>query len=629
TPLLEKIAALSGHVYQGEDAVAMRVIADHLRALSFAIADGAQPSNEGRGYVLRRLLRRAARFGRRLGFDRPILGELFPTLESGLSGVFPELRRERDRILRALRSEEEGFLATLDRGLALFEDAARRAAASPGRTFPGEEAFRLYDTFGFPIDLTRMMAAEQNLQLDEAGFEEKMRGQKDRARKARRDASVDSSTDAIAGLISGGLRCEFLGYGESVLESRILALLRNGERVETARVGEEVEALPEKTPFYAEAGGQVTDTGRIAWSGGAAEVLRVRKPADGIQLHKIRIVEGSLRIGETIRLEVDDIRRAQCRRHHTSTHLLHAALRATAGDSVKQAGSYVAPDRLRFDFASLEALSQENLDQIEEQVNLWILENRPVQASEIPFREIPGSNIVALFDEKYGDVVRVVDVKGVSRECCGGTHVDTTGQIGSFRILSESSVAAGIRRIEALAGTSAETAARQDRSLLRDLAQRFSVAPAELPARVDQILEQNRKLERELRKALERDAANRAADLEAKIHNIGGIPVLIESIGSADAEALRTLSDALKSRLPDAVLILATVGEGKVDFTAAAGEPAVARGIHCGKMVAEMARLTGGGGGGRPNRAHAGGKDPTRLEAALEAAREQVRKILE
>jgi alanyl-tRNA synthetase len=629
TPILDGISTLSRRPYEGKDAIAMRVIADHLRTLSIAIADGALPSNEGRGYVLRRLLRRAVRYGRSLGFDRPFLGELYPALDATLGSVFPELRKEKDRILRALRAEEEGFLTTLDRGLAIFEEAARKTASAPGNTFPGAEAFKLYDTFGFPLDLTRLLAHEKGLRLDESGFEEQMALQKNRARQARRDAATPGSSDLVAELIGQGLRSEFTGYDTVETTTRILAILQDGKTRPEAATGEEADILLAETPFYAESGGQVSDLGLLQAPDAQADVLQVRKPADGLLLHRVRVREGRLIVGQTVTAKIDTVRRNQCRRHHTATHLLQAALRAAVSPSVKQAGSYVGPERLRFDFSWFEALDPDLLDRIEEQVNLWILDNRPIHLAQLPLREVQGTDILAMFDEKYGDTVRVVGVDGVSRECCGGTHVDSTGQIGAFRIVSEASIASGVRRIEAVAGTAADAAARADRKLLRTLASRFSIAPADLPERIDQTCAQLRDLEKDLRKKNERLAASQAESLLERIQTAGALPLLIENVGEIDADGLRTLMETLRSRLMSGVVLLAGTGGQKVSVAATASDDAVARGIHCGQLVSGIARLTGGGGGGKPQRAQAGGTDASRLPEALEAARIQIRTLLE
>jgi len=619
-PLIERIQAISGQPYEGEQAVAMRVIADHLRALSFAIADGVLPSNEGRGYVLRRLLRRAVRYGRKLGLNRPFLGEVFPVLEATLGAPFPELVERRDTILRALRSEEEGFAQTLDRGIALFEDVAARTRRQGGDTFPGEEAFRLYDTYGFPPDLTRLMAAEQGLKLDEAGFERAMQAQRDRARRARRASEDTRRSDTVAALVAEGLRSQFVGYEQLNTRSRVLALLRDGERVEALVPGETGDALLDVTPFYAEAGGQVGDQG--VWRGAESEAVveDVQKPAEGVLLHRIRLVRGTLRVGDEVETVVDTDRRVALQAHHTATHLLNAALREFVGPSVRQAGSLVAPDRLRFDFTWFEAVPEKTLERIEQRVNEWILQNRAVRTRWMPFQEVAGTDIIAIFDEKYGDVVRVVEVEGVSRELCGGTHVSATGQIGQFRVISESSVAAGVRRIEAVCGLPAWQWARRESKLLRALCRRFSASVEELPARIEALVEQQRRLEREIRQQAEQAAlAQVDAWLDRRV-KVKEVPLVAVTVGSMDPEVLRKAADETARRLGSGVVVLGAVVDGKAVFVVSASPDVVQRGVHAGRLAGAIAKVAGGGGGGQPGRAQAGGRDGGKVGEAVAMA---------
>lgn len=616
-PMIERLHKLSGREYEGEAAVAMRVISDHLRALSFAIADGVLPSNEGRGYVLRRLLRRAARFGRQLGFQRPFLGEVFPVLEEILGGTFPELTRNRHTILRALRGEEESFAATLDRGIALFEEVVAQTRAQGGAVFPGTQAFKLYDTYGFPIDLTRLMAAEKGLTTDEAGFERCMNEQRERARRARREESADESADVIAALVARGLRSEFVGYERLADRAPALALVREGRLVETLAAGEKGEVLLARTPFYAESGGQIGDTGALHSEGGEARVYDTQKPAEGLILHRVEVLRGELHVGREVAAEVDAPRRAATRAHHTATHLLNAALREFVAPTVRQAGSLVAPDRLRFDYTWFEAPSPETLVRIEERVNQWVVENRPVTQRWIPFKDVPGSGIIAIFDEKYGDTVRVIEVEGVSRELCGGTHVDATGQIGSFRIVAETSVAAGVRRIEAVCGLAAWRWAHAEHELMRDLCRRFSAAPEELPARIDALVEQNRRLDRELRRQAEAAAMARIAELADRVQTVEGVRLIAADLGTMEMEPLRKAADELARRLGGGVVVLGSESGGKACFAAVVSEDCVARGIHAGRLIGAVAKIAGGGGGGQPGRAQAGGRDGARVGQAI------------
>jgi alanyl-tRNA synthetase len=629
-PLIDAVSHMSGVPYtDGENAVAMRVVADHLRALSFAIADGVMPSNDGRGYVLRRLLRRAARFGRTLGLTKPFLCELFPVLEQQMGGFFPELTARQTDIVRALRAEEESFSATLDRGIAHFNDVIADLAASGSATFPGFEAFKLYDTYGFPLDLTVLMASEKGYTIDAPAFERFMAEQRARARAARKDGS-GAENDLVAGFVEQGLQSAFTGYASLAGDTGIIAILADGQVVDSLAEGQEAELLLDATPFYAEAGGQVGDTGVITTASGARfDVTNTRKPAQGILLHKGRLVNGTLAQGESVTAAVEVDRRRAIMRHHTATHLLNSALRKVLGtDSIKQAGSYVDPHRLRFDFTWFEALTPQQIDDIERLVTEYILANAPVTTYEIPLKDVPGSGIIAVFDEKYGDTVRVVDTEGISRELCGGTHVSRTGDIGPFRIIAETSIAAGVRRIEAQTGLAACDHTAREHAILAALAQRLSLAPADLPARVDALLEQTQKLEKELKAAAQKSALEKGAALAGRFAPVAGIPVLIESVGELDADPLRALVESLRKPTPDSVILLAAVSGGKVTFILNAGPSAQAKGLHAGRLVGDIAKITGGGGGGKPDKAQAGGKDPAKLPDALAAARERIAQAL-
>ncbi len=629
-PLIEAVSKQAGIPYtDGEHAVAMRVVADHLRTLSFAIADGVMPSNDGRGYVLRRLLRRAARFGRTLGLTQPFLWELFPVLEQQMASFFPELSARRKDIVRALRAEEESFSATLDRGLAHFSDVLDDMQRSGQKTFPGAEAFKLYDTYGFPLDLTVLMAAEKGFPIDAPAFERFMGEQRARARAARKDNS-GAENDLIAHFVEQGIQSTFSGYDMLVGDARIVAILSDGQLVDSLAEGQKAELLLATTPFYAESGGQVGDTGMITTTAGAVfQVTDTRKPAQGITLHKGLLAHGALTKADTVTAAVDEARRAAIRRHHTATHLLNAALRKVLGtDSIKQAGSYVAPDRLRFDFTWFEALTAEQLDAIERLVTEYIVANVPVTTYEIPLKDVPGSGIIAIFDEKYGDSVRVVETQGISRELCGGTHVARSGDIGPFRIVDETSIAAGIRRIEAQTGLVACDHTAQEHAILAALAQRLSIAPTDLPARVDALLDHTHKLEKELKSAAEKNALEKGAALTDAFVTMSGIPVLIASVGELDAEPLRALVDSLRKQTPDSVILLAAVSGGKVTFILNAGPAAQAKGVHAGKLVGMIAKIAGGGGGGKPDKAQAGGKDPTKLSEALATARDLLTQAL-
>ncbi|NCD21676.1 MAG: alanine--tRNA ligase [Spartobacteria bacterium] len=629
-PLIDAVSQLSGKPYlQDETAVAMRVIADHLRALSFAIADGVMPSNDGRGYVLRRLLRRAARYGRNIGLVKPFLCKLFPVLEKQMGGFFPELTARREEVVRALRAEEESFAATLDRGIAHFDETVAELKKTETAVFPGEQAFKLYDTYGFPFDLTVLMAAEKGLDVDQPAFDRCMDEQRARARAARKDGSA-AENDLVAHFVEQGLQSTFTGYVSLSENTEIVAILSGGKLVDSLAEGQSGEILLKQTPFYAESGGQVGDTGVITTCQGARfEVADTQKPAQGILLHKGKLAQGALAKGDAVIATVDEARRAAIRRHHTATHLLNSALRKVlATDSIKQAGSYVSPDRLRFDFTWFEALTAEQLAAIERLVTEFIVANAPVKTYEMPLKDVPGSGIIAVFDEKYGDTVRVVDTEGISRELCGGTHVSRSGDIGPFRIIAETSIAAGVRRIEAQTGLVACDHTAQEHAILAALAQRLSIGAEALPARVEALLEQTQKLEKEIKAAAEKNALEKGAALANQFAPIGGIPVLIESVGDLAADPLRALVESLRKQTPESVILLAAVSDGKITFILNAGPAAQAKGIHAGKLVGSIAKIAGGGGGGKPDKAQAGGKDPAKLPDALAAAREWIAQAL-
>jgi alanyl-tRNA synthetase len=611
-PLIEKIADMSGRAYEGEDAIAMRVCADHIRTLSFAIGDGILPSNDGRGYVLRRLLRRAVRYGRNLGFEKPFLCELFPTLEEQLKEMFPELEKQRDSIIRALRSEEESFSKTLDRGIALFDDVA--AKLDEGDIFPGHDAFKLYDTFGFPFDLTALMAAEKGLKVDEAQFSKLMDEQRERARSARSTGDQNAEMDLIADLVAQGVSSAFVGYETTQCETEILEVLDSGA------------ILLKDTPFYPESGGQQGDHGAIKGAGFDFEVTDTQKPAEGIILHTGRLVFGEIKKGDRALAAVDRYRRGQIRRNHTSTHLLNQALRQIVDPSIKQAGSMVASDYLRFDFNYFEAIKPDQLRAIERVVNHEIMRNTPLQTLEMSLADVQQSGeIQAVFDDKYGETVRVVAIGEFSKELCGGTHVQATGDIGQFRILSESSVAAGIRRIEAVTGMEALAWTAEEHELLSGISQRLSVKPGDLPERIKNMADQAKAAEKQLKDARMKAAVHGIEALLSKVETLSlhdkvdNMPLLAATAGEVPMDALRELMDRLRQKLESGVILLGSHADGKACFMASVSEDLVGEGIHAGKLIGAVAKLAGGGGGGRPDKAQAGGKDGSKVADAIKA----------
>ncbi len=623
-PIIEKVMELSGCAYEGDAAIAMRVIADHIRTLSLAIGDGVLPSNEGRGYVLRRLLRRAVRYGRKIGFQEPFMGKLLPVVQQILGGIFPELNTNAEQITRVLQSEEESFAQTLDRGIALFEEVVATLKKSGDTLFPGDAAFKLYDTYGFPVDLTNLMAAEQGLSVDEHKFAELMDEQRDRARAAQKKKLMGENADLISALIAKGLKSTFTGYTEATGETKVIELMSGGQLVDRIGEGENGEIMLEATPFYSESGGQVGDRGILRGAAGEFEVWDTQRPAEGLVLHIGKVIRGAFGKGDAVAAEIDHERRDRLTRHHTATHLLQCALKQFVGATVKQAGSLVAPDRLRFDFNHFEAVSPDKLEQIERQVNAWILANTEVRTYTMPLKDVANSGITALFDEKYGEIVRVVDIGGYSRELCGGTHAKSTGELGAFRIVAESSVASGVRRIEAFTGWPALDWTRREHETLKHLGHVLSAAPEEVPSRVEALMEQVKKLERECRELKQAKAAGQTDELLSKVETVNGTAVLVSNVGEVDAEGLRAMQDRLRAKLPEALLLLAGVHEDKVAFICSAPEALVKRGVHCGKLIGPVAKAAGGGGGGKPNKAEAGGRQPGMVDEALALGRKLI-----
>ena len=615
TPLIEKVVELSGRSYDGNDAIAMRVIADHIRTLSIAISDGVLPSNDGRGYVLRRLLRRAVRYGRNLGFKQPFLCDLFPTLEVQLGKIFPELVNQRDTIIRALMNEEESFSKTLDRGITRFEKVA--SSLSDGSDFPGEEAFSLYDTYGFPFDLTSLMASEKGLCIDEKVFTKLMEEQRARARASRDTGSQNAQMDLISDLVASNIQCEFLGYHKTFCDTEILAVLDSGALV------------LKETPFYPEGGGQQGDRGELKGPNFAFEVTDTQKPSEGIIIHVGKVLYGSPEVGMKVMAGIDRYRRGQMRRNHTATHLLNAALRDIVDSSIKQAGSLVSAERLRFDFNYFEAIPIEELQQIEQVVNHEVMKNTAVETREMALADVQNNpRIQAVFDDKYGDRVRVVGVGNFSQELCGGTHVQFTGDIGSFRIVSESSIASGVRRIEAVTGMEAVDWTAEEHELLIGVSQKLSVKPDELPARIISLNNQLREAEKKIKSMQSQLATSNIDSYIENLIEINGVPFLSLHIGELPMDNLRQVLDQLRQKISSGVILVASESSGKACFAASISDDFVNKGIHAGQLIGKVAAVADGGGGGKPEKAQAGGKDPSKIEDALREAKKYLESIL-
>ena len=602
-PLIGRIAELTGKEYGGEHCVPMQVIADHVRSLSFTMADGAMPSNEGRGYVLRRILRRAARYARQLDQHDPFIHQLVGTLGETMGHVFPEVTARQDHIARVIHSEEESFGKTLDRGLDIF---ARFAAKGQ---ITGGDAFQLYDTYGFPLDLTELMAREQGIPfVEREEFDRALEAQRQRARQATR--AQFSATEGVGDTLEEG-HSLFVGYDELEIDAQVV----HAEGGEDSRVW----FVLDRTPFYAEAGGQVGDRGRIEGNGFAVEVEDVQKARGGI-VHRGRLVEDETEaLTGAVVARVDHQARIDAERNHTATHLLHESLRRTLGDHVGQMGSLVAPDRLRFDFSHFAAVEPEQLREIEERVNEQIRADLEVSAFQEELEKAKAMGAQALFGEKYEDQVRVVRIGDFSLELCGGTHVRSTGEIGAFDLLSESGIAAGVRRSEALTGEGAERVARQRRQVLTDLGARLNAAPEELADKIESLLGRNRQLERSLDELRRRVAALETSDNLNEAREVQGVKVVAQRIQAEDVPSLRAMADGLRESLGSGVGVLGADIGGKVSFIAVVTDDLIkGRGLKAGEIVRGVAQLAGGSGGGKPHLAQAGGRDPGKLDEALE-----------
>jgi len=604
-----------------EDDVSFRVIADHGRAVTFLIADGVLPSNEGRGYVLRRLLRRAARRGKLLGLERPFLWEVTGAVVDGMGRAYPELVRHRARIAEVVRDEETRFAATLDRGLALLAgeiETARRA----GRTvLAGHVAFRLYDTYGFPLDLTEDILGGEGMTVDRAGFERAMEGQRERARGAQRFTDAEAAPELLG---DGAITTRFVGDRIVAWESEVLALVANGLATRgPVREGQEVDVVTAETPFYAESGGQVGDRGTIASADGATqlEVLDTQKLGAGAVVHKSRVRRGAIAVGDRVRLVIDAARREAARLNHSATHLLHGALRRHVGEHVKQAGSLVSPERLRFDFSHTKPVPPDTLRAIEDEVNAEIRENVEVTTEETSYREAVAAGALAFFGDRYGERVTVVRMGPFSVELCGGTHVARTGDIGLVKIRGEGGVAAGVRRLEAVSGGGALELVREHEKVLEQIGGLLRGPAEEAAAKLEKLLAQQKELEKRIAELQGKLAGGASKDVMADARKVDGITVLATRVDGLDDKGLRDMADDLRNRIRSGVVVLGAAQGDRAILLAAVTKDLAGR-YHAGDIIKQLAPLVGGGGGGRPDFAQAGGKHPDKLDAALAAAYE-------
>ena len=619
--ITNKVSAITGAKYEqsAKIDVSLRVITDHIRSATMMICDGVLPSNEGRGYVLRRLLRRAARHGKLLGVDRPFLYEVCATVIGENEGAYPDLREKEAYITRVIRMEEESFAKTIDGGMRIFTEMLEGHKAKGEKTFSGADAFKLYDTYGFPIDLTAEMVAEEGMDVDQEGFKALMEEQRARARKAREAlgdlgwAGVEFGKDVPA--------TEFVGYGHSSIEdAKVVALVVENELAEVLMPGVEGIVVLDKTPFYAEMGGQSADHGLLRSAGCAFTVTDVQKNKGGKYMHYGKMTSGSLKVGDTVGAAIDMDRRRAVMRAHTATHLLDKALRTVLGDHVHQAGSLVEEDYLRFDFTHFAAMTAEELSRVSQEVNSAILEGYAVEAKEMPIEEARKTGAIALFSEKYGDVVRVVNIGGgYSVEFCGGTHLDNSAKAGLFHIESEFSVAAGVRRIEAVTGRRALEEMNRFQDMLFQAAAELKVKPADLKEKAGQITAELRELRQNIEKLKAKEFVGEADQFLLNAKQVKGLKVFSMSRNGLSADDMRKMGDFLRDKEPGVAALLAGVNDGKITFQAVCGKEAVSRGVRAGDIIKAIAPICGGKGGGKPDSAMGGGSDLLKLDDALAA----------
>ena len=617
--LLDRVCELSGKEYQKdhETDVSLRIVTDHIKSCTFMISDGIMPSNEGRGYVLRRLLRRAARHGRKLGIQGEFLANLSDTVIALSKDGYPELEEKKAMIFKVLSQEEDKFNKTIDQGLAILSDMEEAMRRENGTALSGADAFKLYDTYGFPLDLTREILEEKGLSVDEDGFAACMKEQKEKARKARKTTNYMGADVTVYQSIDPSITTEFVGYDRLEHSSPITVLTTDEEIVEALTDGERGTILVKETPFYATMGGQQADTGVIESDHGLFAVEDTIRLQGGKVGHVGHMVRGMFSTGETVTLKVDPENRALTARNHSATHLLHKALRTVLGEHVEQAGSLVTKDRLRFDFTHFSAMTPEELKKVEDLVNQEIRASLPVKTDVMSLEDARKTGAMALFGEKYGETVRVVRMGDFSTELCGGTHVANTSEISYFKILSEAGIAAGVRRIEALTSAGLIHHYEQAEKELHEAALAAKTTPDSLTARIEAMLEEIKTLHSENEKLKSRMAKEAMGDVMDQVQDVKGVKVLAVRADGVDMNGLRELGDQLKEKLGEGVIVIASAADGKVNLMATATEGVLKQGVHAGNLIKGIAGLVGGGGGGRPNMAQAGGKNPEGIEAAL------------
>jgi alanyl-tRNA synthetase len=610
-PIIQAVEEITGFFYNESDdqkRVAFRVLADHIRMLTFSITDGAIPSNEGRGYVLRRILRRAARYARTLDMQEPFIFKLVPVVVNIMSGAFPEIEEKKNHVMEVIKSEEENFNRTLDRGIEIFENITKKIISEGNTLIPGEDAFRLYDTYGFPLDLTRIMASEKNLTVDEEGFDREMEKQRERARNAGKFAVHFDQVDQWNVLIHCSSNSNFVGYDNLQIDTEICKFAHSN--------GNYYIILTE-TPFYAEGGGQVADKGWIIADGVELKVVDVQHEGQNI-IHTCGAPDNFSIIHSHVIAKVDPTWRFPTMYNHTSTHLLHQTLRRVLGNHVRQAGSLVSPERLRFDFTHFKKIEKNELEEIEQIVNEQIRKDMPLDVFYTDFNHAREMGAMALFGEKYGDRVRVVSINDFSKELCGGTHVKHTGQIGSFIIIQESSIASGVRRIEAITGPRAIEFAQKTRDILLNISQILNSSYDEIPQKIQALNDRVRDDDKKLQRLKEEKTVDRIDDIIEKAEKIGNVSLAVHTFQNIDTDLLKKAADQFRQKSKNGVLLLISKSEGKLNFVCAITDDLTEKGFNASDLVREVAKITGGGGGGRPHLATAGGKNAKKLDEAID-----------
>ena len=628
--ILEGVTTLSNQKYgvNPKTDISIRIITDHIRSVTFMVSDGIMPSNEGRGYVLRRLLRRAAKHGKQLGIQNTFLTSLVERVINVSGQAYPELVEKQEYIKKVIAVEEERFRETIDQGSEILKGFVEELKKNQQVCLSGEAAFKLYDTFGFPIELTQEMLEEEGLEIDEAGFKEEMEKQRVRARSARQNAEDEGWKEDVFSKLAADIRSTFEGYGNTIVEGNVLAIMKAGESVDVAIQNDEVILILDRTPFYPEGGGQIGDKGFMENEAVKIQITDCKKGNNERILHYGKILEGTLAVNTHVKAIVEDKLRKSTERNHTATHLLHKALKEIVGQHVEQAGSYVTPDRLRFDFSHFQGLTTEELDRIEEMINERILMGLSVTAENMSIENAKKIGATALFGEKYGNTVRVVSIDGYSIELCGGTHIENIGQIGLFKIISEGGVAAGVRRIEAVTGFKAYEYIKEKEYKLNELTKLLKTSEKEILHKTESLIQELKGTQKEIERLKIKLASGSIDEILETAYRINDLRIVAYKLEGLDVDSLRNLADRIRDRIGSGVVVLGTAEQDKVNFIAMATDDAVKLGVHAGNIIKEVAKIAGGGGGGRPNMAQAGAKDATKLDEALKKVEELVKSQL-